>query len=345
VAYTRNRVSETPAKSPRGGRRSRRQTQNAPIRLKSRLLSERPPRIVRSRRPHLSPDEPVSVAFAKIIANAKAQVSGNIDAAYDGGNPDGVHQLRVGLRRVRSVFALFRSYLNSEVKGLDQEARYALKILGTARDLDVFVTQTLTKILRDHPNDKSLAKLQVIAEERRAIVYEDVRRLLRGERIAVLLMDLSNSHDLHQLVTDKAAEPLISVAGRLIKARHKEVLKLGRKFERLSTSERHKIRIAVKKLRYACDYFQMLYAGNDSRLYLKRLKSLQDDLGQLNDAAVALGLAEQLAENRSDVLPAVKLMADWYQDILCAREPHMVAAWNQFQSVPTFWGFDAIDGA
>lgn len=325
------------AKSATHIARPSRRNRPAPMGLNSRLASAAPPPVVRSRRPKLSDDETVATAFVKIMSKADAQVSGNIAAAFDGSNPDGVHQLRVGLRRIRSVLYLFRSYLKDEVKGLDCEARHVLKVLGTARDLDVFITETLAKIQLERPNDAGLLALRSIAEERRAAAYENVRRLLHSERMALLLDELAEPSKIIRFVTSKADGPLNNVATRLVKRRHKRVLKTGRQFESLSTPQRHRVRIAVKKLRYACDYFQSLYPANESRLYLKRLKSLQDDLGHLNDSAVAIDLSNQLAENRADAIAGAEMVAQWYENTLASREPHMIEAWQQFQTAPSFW--------
>lgn len=337
MTSARNRVSQRPRNAPHGGKPSRRLSPCRQIKVESRLAKESPPRIVRSRRPRLAADETVATAFSKIMAKAKTQVTGNIPAAVDGNNPDGVHQLRVGLRRIRSVLYLFRFCLKDEAKGLDREAQHVLKVLGTARDLDVFVTQTLPQILRDPPNDAGLLALRSIAEVRREIAYENVRLLLKSERMTLLVDEFSDPSNTIRFVTEQTDGPLSKVATRLLNERHKKVLKLGHQFETLSTPQRHRVRIAVKKLRYACDYFQSLYPADESRRYLKSLKSLQDDLGQLNDSAVAIDLANQLAAYELSAQSGADLVVDWYKSSLVAREPHMVAAWQQFQKAQPFW--------
>ena len=81
--------------------------------------------------------------------------------------------------------------------------------------------------------------------------------------------------------------PLARLAGRLLDKRHARVLKHGRDFERLSDDRLHRLRIALKKLRYAGEFFAAQFPDGRPRPYIKAVRRLQDDLGRLNDAAVA----------------------------------------------------------
>ena len=78
-------------------------------------------------------------------------------------------------------------------------------------------------------------------------------------------------------------------------------------FAQLSADERHRLRIALKKLRYATEFFEALYPKKHTKPYLAALKDLQDGLGHLNDVAVAQRLIDSLvverdAERRGDGL-------------------------------------------
>ena len=73
--------------------------------------------------------------------------------------------------------------------------------------------------------------------------------------------------------------------------RHRKALKRGRDFARLTPVERHRLRIALKKLRYATEFFHSPYPKKRTHAYLAALKELQDTLGHLNDVAVAETLA------------------------------------------------------
>ena len=71
----------------------------------------------------------------------------------------------------------------------------------------------------------------------------------------------------------------------MLRKRRKKVLKDGRDLETLSDEDRHQVRIDAKKLRYAAEGFEGLFARKPARRFIDRLKALQDELGDLNDLA------------------------------------------------------------
>src|SRR5450830_863287 len=81
--------------------------------------------------------------------------------------------------------------------------------------------------------------------------------------------------------------------------RSKKAMKKANKFEELDAHQRHKLRIAIKKLRYSTDFFYSLFSGRkmNARLsgFKDRLKDLQDCLGVLNDIVVRQKLALKIA--------------------------------------------------
>ena len=97
------------------------------------------------------------------------------------------------------------------------------------------------------------------------------------------------------LVVRDAGEPLPKTARRRLNGRYRSLMKAGSGFERLTEPERHRVRVALKKLRYACDYSRTLFPGPAVDTCLRRLSALQDDLGRLNDASVARRIADELA--------------------------------------------------
>jgi CHAD domain-containing protein len=80
----------------------------------------------------------------------------------------------------------------------------------------------------------------------------------------------------------------------MLDRRHKLLRKRGRNLTQLSMAERHAVRIAAKKLRYAAEFFSELYAHNQAQVYLNALAGLQDGLGALNDVATTRRLLASL---------------------------------------------------
>lgn len=296
------------------------------------------PEYAKACRVALDAGDTLETAVRRIVAATAAQIAGNLACAADGREPEGVHQLRVALRRLRSALSLFRQHLDPAAAGrINSEARAALRDLGTARDLDVLLTETLPVVHAGSNAGSTLDALTDRAEAARAQAYLAVRRRLAARPFNRMLLDLliaGESGGLVRLDGDAALKP---VATRLLAHRHRKVLKLGRNFAALPTEARHEVRIALKKLRYACDFFQTLFPGKVTQAWLARMEALQDDLGGLNDAAVAGQLVDQLAARDPEAKIGAALVKGWFGHRLGATEPHMVSAWRRFERAHPFW--------
>ena len=237
--------------------------------------------------PGISVDEALGVIFRACAGHCAA----NHDAVLDRSDPEGVHQFRVALRRLGSALVVFRSVLPAEdAAWLEREAKRLIGVLGPARDWDVFITETLAAVRAARPDDDTLARLAEAAEAERARAYERAEVLRAPEYTAFLLrfgrwIETAGWRG----NADRAAleRPLAALAARLLDKRHGRVLKRGRGFEQLSDEHLHRLRITLKKLRYASEFFAAQFPDGRPRPYIKALRRLQDDLGRLNDAAVA----------------------------------------------------------
>ena len=113
-------------------------------------------------------------------------------------------------------------------------------------------------------------------------------------------------------------------------------------FAQLSAEQRHRLRIALKKLRYATEFFEALYPKKHTKPYLAALKDLQDGLGHLNDVAVAQRLIDSLV-GRGDrsadrrLQQAAGLVLGWHARGVADREPAILGAWQEFAEREPFW--------
>lgn len=301
------------------------------------LADDAPPATIKAAKPVLDGSDTLERAVAKIVVLATEQIIGSIAAAEDGRDPEGVHQLRVALRRLRSALTLFKDRLGSRGEVLNASARSALKQLGAARDLDVFLLETIPPVQCGDPDNPDLQRLVRIAEQQKRMAYEDVRKLVRDRAFNDFLFELLRVSEEGGLVLNGRDELLRPSAIALLQKGHKKVLKAGRNFAQLAHPQRHEVRIALKKLRYACDFFQVLFPGKRTRAYLKRLANLQDDLGKLNDATVAETLVDQLTDDDTNAANGAALIKGWYRHRLQTVEPHMLGAWRKFATAQPFW--------
>ena len=193
----------------------------------------------------------------RIFHSAHVHVLANQAAAEDGRDPEGVHQLRVGLRRLRSALSLLRPIAPSAtLETLRADAEWAATALGDARGWDVFLADTLPEVAAGCA-DSGWDCLKGAAEVMRTQAYVNARETLSAERHARFLLMLGAwiERKAWQDEGGRLDEPTASFAARTLSERHRKVLKRGRHFRNLTPESRHRLRLAVKKLRYAADFF------------------------------------------------------------------------------------------
>ena len=188
-----------------------------------------------------------ATACRALVDAARAQITANLAGAIEGRDPEYLHQLRVGIRRLRTVLRIF------EARRLDKRLRKLALPLGEARDWDVFVARFGQ------------------GEARRREARTRCRRALEKLDFKVSLE-----------VEDR---PVKALAEKAIARFHRKALKRARNIDWRDEKRRHRARIAVRRLRYACEFFSACFPGRGR--YLRKLEALQELLGELNDIAVA----------------------------------------------------------
>jgi inorganic triphosphatase YgiF len=269
------------------------------------LLSPHPPVVVKATRLDLSPKSTVGQAFQKIVANCMKQMQGNEAGVAQGADPESVHQMRVGVRRLRSALDLFESTVSCPDE-LQSELRWLANQLGAARDWEVLADTTLAAAVTACPDEKGLQQLRLAASEsareNRQRVADAVNSVRYG-RLWLMLgawMQTGWCEPRSDSATAGLAAPLGKYAANVLTRANAKLRKRGKSFNDGSTPQaRHKGRIAAKKIRYATEFFQTLYPSGSVRRYLKRLSTLQDSLGWLNDASVADRLLQQLGSEQA----------------------------------------------
>jgi triphosphatase len=330
-----------------------------PLRLETRSKSARgyalaagaPPAWHKAEPPALDPAATVKQAMQAILRNCLQQWCANEVAALDGSDPEGVHQMRVAIRRLRSAFSVFGRLFDPDQRArLSGEAKTIVSSLGPARDWDVFLSELLAPVSAARPDDAGLAQLTEAAQAERARGYAEARAAIQAPSYTRYMLQLGRWIEAcgwRAQASERGADwldrPIVEFAAHLLGKRQRKALKLGRQFEQLSAEERHKVRIALKKLRYATEFFQTLYPKKESKPYLAALKDLQDRLGHLNDVAVAerligtlLGEADGSADGR-DIRWGGGLVLGWHARGVAEIEPATVRAWQEFAEHEPFW--------
>jgi inorganic triphosphatase YgiF len=268
----------------------------------------------------------------RILRECIEQVVDNIEVVRSLDQPEGPHQLRIGLRRLRSLFGMFMPVAKSaELKRLDGEARWLAREVGALRDLDVAGGDILEKEAGAHVEEPCLAMLAARVEALAAERREEIRALLSGPRVQTLLLDLICCVETRGWLvpeeveqTARLAAPIGELAQSSLDRQWKRVAKRARKIDRLGVEQRHDLRKELKKLRYAIEFFTPLYERKRTAPMIKRLKRLQEVFGALNDAAMLHSVLDQPGLMDSDDASAQRA-AGW---VLGASEARAALAWT-----------------
>ncbi len=256
---------------------------------------------------------PAADAFRIIAGSCLKQVVANKPAARNA-NADGVHQMRVGLRRLRAAMAVFSDILpDRSRRRINDELKWLTDELGPARQLEVLLTDVVKPMLTDGGDgaaevamlSRELWRERQQALKRAAAAVNSARfRELAFEVVSWIELDAWKEAD--DLLFERGSEPVEILARRELQRRWKKIRKRGRSLAKLDPRKRHKLRIKIKKLRYAQEFFQAVFAGNASgrrrRIFATALHGLQDALGDLNDIAAHEAFASSIAN--SGAVPA-----------------------------------------
>lgn len=274
-------------------------------------------------------------AFRVIAAASLAQVQGNVRGLLDAADPEFLHQMRVGLRRLRSALDLFGEQLGDAVASHGAGLRTIAAGLGAARDWDVLVTETMPR-MTGLPAAAALAAAcgpAWLAARRKSKI------LIKSNTYNQTMLALGRWLVLPQ-ATDAAVwrEPARVAAARILAARYARVLKRGRHLAQQSPAELHRLRIAIKKLRYAVEFFHDLFQVKEMTVQRDCLARLQDILGFINDAVtVEPLLAAAQARAREWPAAAAKAVLVWHQQRAAAERDRLAAGWRRLRAAPRPW--------
>ena len=269
-------------------------------------------------------------AFAICARSCVEQIERNASAlALAGGGDEHVHQLRVGIRRLRSLWRFFDGWVAPTPAHAVDEARALFSALGADRDLAVLAGEVEPRILATGMPAAVLAHAEQPASRAADIVrtpqaqdwllalvesiecptLPQTRGDLAGGAVGAATRAAQAGGAGGGRGTDRDDGPQTPDAGRFrplaakrLRRWHERVIAPAEQFGRLDEAQRHALRKRAKRLRYAVEFCAALFEPKKVRRYLKRLSALQDVLGELNDLAVA----RSVYASRGDVSAA------WY---------------------------------
>lgn len=249
-------------------------------------------------------------AFQQIARDALIQIAGNARLLQRAHNPDVLHQMRVGLRRLLAALSVFKAMLDPEgLAAARAETRWLAGELAEARDIDVFLQRAATPDeIEESPGRAAFFRALRIAQ---AEAYERALAAVRSERFRTLLLMLGEWIEVGawlRLANDEQRAlregPAVTLAAPILDKVNHRLRHRSRKFMQLDAQARHDLRKQAKKLRYAAAFFGEAFPKHPKRRqrFVVALKTLQDQLGELNDMAVARAVAMRAVGRRSGEL-------------------------------------------
>jgi inorganic triphosphatase YgiF len=244
-----------------------------------------------------------AAAFQIVARACLYQVAAN-EAALRKGDAEAVHQMRIGLRRLRAAMSLFKDIVaGPQTEAVKAELKWLTGELGPARELEVFVKRVVRDAERAKAPSRQSTKrsgLGFVAKDirkRRAQACRRAQSAVASPRFRRLLLEAAAwieagdwKRDADDLKRALRARTVPGAAADELARRRKKIREQGKKLATLDARHRHKLRIKAKKLRYATEFFAGVFAGKkQSRRrskFVARLKAMQDALGDLTDIAV-----------------------------------------------------------
>ncbi|MGH8849923.1 MAG: CHAD domain-containing protein, partial [Casimicrobiaceae bacterium] len=292
----------------------------------------------------LAPDVDAPHALAAIAADCLAQIGGNAEPLREGRDGEFLHQLRVGVRRARSLLKLASGEQSApEIASLDAALRELGQVFGPARDWDVFTTGTLAAIashLSDPTLRRELGRLRARATRRRRLHQAQAQTEAGSQRFTCLLLGLGRyCAGLPLAAAD--ASPAVALARVALERSARRLHKRGKRLRAADAAGRHRARVAAKRLRYSAEFFAPLFRHAGATGYIAALAELQRSLGQLNDLAAATRLLDELvgtaARSDAGLAHAAGLVRGWIAATSAHELVRMAKTWRDFARAKPFW--------
>ena len=213
----------------------------------------------------------LQAAMEQVLANA-SEVAEGVDAT------ETVHQLRIGLRRLRTVLRELAPLSPAIVPEWDGELAHVFATLGQTRDQQAVVAAV--RPLLEAAGAPLLTWHAPPAPDPATAVREP-----RFQATLIAILALAHAGD--EQFSPLAAEAARKLVAARLDSLHRLIARDGRRFARLSLYAQHRVRKRLKRLRYLTEMTAPLWPRTALRPYLKHLAVAQEMLGRHNDVAVA----------------------------------------------------------
>lgn len=310
-----------------------------------RLITGLPPGASKAGKVKLARKVTLEGGLRTIIGSGVGQLLSNLPALGLADDAEALHQARVAIERLRSAFRLFEQYLETDAAHVFmRKLKHFGGIFGVARDLDVFVLETIPNARKEGVAGDWLDRLLGRAKEARLEAHRAVESLVAAPKFTGLVLALSTWIEngcWPAAVKHRGklrATMLSKIAPNILGPVEAKTCRLGHRIERRFENRLHKVRKMLKTLRDGVEDLGTLYGAKETKRYCLACEAVQSVLGAVNDAIAADALVAKLSfGDDAGLVPGIDLFSEWTsrrRDAAMARLPE---AWAGFRREKAFW--------
>jgi inorganic triphosphatase YgiF len=290
-------------------------------------------------------------AFGSVVDECLAQITRNAIGLIEGDptlRAEHVHQLRVGIRRIRSAVRSFRGWVPSPPAELVEGLRLLFATLGLARDRDVLDDGVVAELAKFGAPPLALPAAAAGPDPVAVVAGTDAQRIFvawiawRTKLDEALRAEFSADADKPE--TDVAVVSGVAPAAgeavarcvprddaptfrlnvqRRLRRWHRHLIADWQSFDELDEGSLHALRKRTKRLRYAVEFFAPLLKSRKTERYLDALAAFQDRMGELNDLFVARARYQSLVVSDPAAWFALGWLAARIADVRVLAKPEL----------------------
>ena len=290
-------------------------------------------------------------AFAEIVTHCLRHTAGNAPAVTLARDPEGMHQIRVALRRLRAAMTAFGpAFRTPALEAFRRQAKSIATQFGATRELDVFALELLPDIEDGALGRGGFVALRFAVEDLRRASWNTSSALTQSDEFTNFILNLAAYVKRKQWRDDATAEQLAAfemrakrLARDMLQSRRRKALGKARHLRQLQNEARHELRLSLKKLRYSAEFFVSFFDENDADGFLKPLSRLQDTFGALNDASSSGELLNRVVEAlpteqaTPELREAAAFAAGWQSAMVEPLWDEARRRWKKFVRSEVFW--------
>ena len=228
--------------------------------------------------------DPIGEAARQILLARLARVEAEQAVAVVGEDIEGVHLMRVATRQMRSAYSLLGKAIPTayQRKSYSRPLRRTAQLLGAVRDLDVLLLHLST-----YPDQEAVQPLVNYLQKEHAAARQTLLKWLKAKEYKQFIKSYRQALRTSPKLTKASQKPIEVVLPRLVDEQLQVIYAYADTLDTAEIEQLHALRIEFKRMRYLLEFFDTLVGENGFNV-IKLSKKLQDLLGDMNDADVAI---------------------------------------------------------